>query len=412
MTQTAHAASPRPRVVTFGADEWIADIPLAALPANQVTLPTQGGQLPNMRFMKSITIWWEGRITNAAAGNPTGFQADGFANLIDTIKIKGTHRVRGKQEEFINVRGADMREFVAIYQGKYPDAKFNINGVEKTEGKLNLLSGFSNYYGSSLLDLAATHYNDIAFAIEVPFTPMGVGAGQIIDFLLDAPNYDNLVLTISCGDDQNIFTYAARTAPTFTAYGSDSGSPQIRVYGTFAKAGTSAFAGFVPARVFRWFDELTGSVMTTTGNGRRLNNINRGNKIRSLLFKTGTKSAAVAAGYNAYDTLSDAIMAGNIQFMQGTNKQIRFFQDYRHMRQMTTKLYGMGYDDGYALLDFAKHGTIRESLNLRAAVVGASGDVDTYLQSDINGAANQAELALYEELYFDPSMNGVPYSSY
>ena len=152
--------------------------------------------------------------------------------------------------------------------------------------------------------------------------------------------------------------------------------------------------------------------MTTTGNGRRLNNINRGNKIRSLLFKTGTKSAAVAAGYNAYDTLSDAIMAGNIQFMQGTNKQIRFFQDYRHMRQMTTKLYGMGYDDGYALLDFAKHGTIRESLNLRAAVVGASGDVDTYLQSDINGAANQAELALYEELYFDPSMNGVPYSSY
>ena len=186
----------------------------------------------------------------------------------------------------------------------------------------------------------------------------------------------------------------------------------MRVYGVFAKAGLSAFSGFVPARVFRWFDEKTGSLTTTTATGVRLNNINRGNKIRSLLFKTGTKSAAVAAGDNAYATMIDTVMTGNIQFMQGTNKQIRFFQNYRHMRQATSRLYGIEYDTGYALLDFAKHGTIRESLNLRAAVVGASGDVDTYMQSDITGAANQAQIAMYEELYYDPSMNGVPYSSY
>ena len=113
------APSPRPRVVTFGADEWIADIALAALPATNVTLPTQGGQIPNMRFLKSLVLWWEGRITNAASNNPSGFQQDGFPGLIDTIKIQGTHRVRGKQEQFINVRGPDMREWCGIYQGKY-----------------------------------------------------------------------------------------------------------------------------------------------------------------------------------------------------------------------------------------------------------------------------------------------------
>ena len=407
----ATASSLRPRVVTFGADEWIADIPLAALPNPNAVLPTQGGQIPNMRFMKSLTLWWEGRITNAASNNPTGFQQDGFSALIDTIKVQGTHRVRGKQEPFINVRGPDMREWNAIYQGKFPDARFSINGTLKAEGQLGLV-GFSNYYATSLLDLTASHYNDISFAIEIPFTPLGVGAPQIIDFLLDAPNYDNLILSVVAADDQNVFTYGTRNAPSFTAFGSGSGSPQIRCNGCFAKQGLKAFAGFVPARVFRWFDEQTGSKLTTTANGVRLNNVNRGNKIRALLFKTGTKSAAVAAGDNSYATLIDTIMSANIQFMQGTNKQIRFFQNYWHMRQATSRMYGVAYDNGYALLDFAKHGTVREALNLRASVVGASGDVDTYTQADITGAANQAELMVYEELYYDPSMNGVSYQSY
>jgi hypothetical protein len=406
------AQSLRPRTTTIGADEWIADIPLAALPNANVQMPTQGGQIPNMRFMKSITLWWEGRITNAASNNPTGFQQDGFSALLDTVKIQGTHRVRGKQEQFINVRGPDMREFCAVYQGKYPDAQLIVNAVSKNAGQLNSGQGFSNYFGSSLLSLTASQTNDISFAVEIPFTPLGVGAGQVIDFLLDAPNYDNLTLSVAAADDQNVFTYGTRGVPTFTAFNSGAGSPQIRVYGSFAKQGLSAFTGFVPARVWRWFDEQTGSKLTTTTTGVRLNNVNRGNKVRSLLFKTGVRSSAVAAGFNAYSTLSDSIMSGNIQFMQGTNKQIRFFQNYRHMRQMTTKLYGLEYDQGYALLDFAKHGTVREALNLRASVVGASGDVDTYTQSDITGAANQAQLMMYEELYYDPSMNGVAYASY
>lgn len=407
----AAAAARRPSVVTFGADEWIADIPLAALPANAVQLPTQGGQIPNQRFMKSLTIWWEGRITNAAANNPTGVTADGLFALIDTIKIQGTHKVRGKQEQFINVRGPDMREWSSIYQAKWATAYLNVNGTLKSASVLGL-NGFSAAYANALLSVTASQYNDIRFAVTIPFVPLGVSAGQQIDYLLDAPNYDNLQLTVSCGDDQSVFTYGARGAPTFSAYGSASGSPQLRVYGQFAKQGTNAFAGFVPARVFRWFNELTGSPLTTTAPGVRLFNINRGNKIRALLFKAGTRGTTQAAGYTAYATLLDTILGANIQFMQGTNKQIRFFQDYRHFADVSKQIYSLESDAGYALLDFAKHGSVREALNLRGAVVGASGDVDTYLQSDIVGAANQAALAMYEELQYDPSMNGVSYQPY
>lgn len=401
----------RPAVVTFGADEWIADIPLAALPLPAAQLPTQGGQIPNMRFMKSITLWWEGRITNAGSNNPSGVTADGLFALIDTIQVKGTHKVRGKQELFINVRGADMREWCAIYEGRWPACYINKNGALKNASALGL-NGLSNAYANAQLSTAASEYNDIRFAVEIPFVPLGVNAGQQIDFLLDAPNYDNLQLTVSCGDDLSVFTYGSHGAPSFTAYGASSGSPQIRVYGTFAKQGPSAFAGFVPARVFRWFNEITGSTMTTTAPGVRLNNINRGNKIRALLVKTGTRSTAVSGGFSSYATLLDTVMSGNIQFMQGTNKQIRFWQNYIHLAEFSKRAYQMEYDTGYALIDFARHGSVREALNLRGAVVGATGDVDTYLQSDIVGASNQAELLMYEELYYDPSINGIPYQSY
>ena len=402
----------RPAVVTFGADEWIADIPLASLPNPNATLPTQGGQIPNMRFIKSLVLWWEGRITNAGANNPTGVTADNVFGLIDTIKIQGTHRVRGKQEQFINVRGPDMREWCAIYQGRFPGCYIVKNGALQNASALGFSGGFPNAYAGTLLSTTASQTNDIRFKIEIPFHPLGIGVGQIIDFLLDAPNYDNLTLSVVAGDDTNVFTYGTRGAPTFSAYGSGSGSPQIRVYGVFAKQGLSAFAGFVPARVWRWFDEQVGSKLTTTATGQRINNLNKGNKIRALLFKTGVKSTTNTAGLNTYNTLSDSIFSGNIQFMQGTNKQIRYFQNYIHMAEQTKTAYACDYDQGYALLDFARHHTIRESLNLRAAVVGASGDVDTYIQSDISGAANQVELMMYEELYYDPSFNGVPYASY
>lgn len=405
---------PRPSLVTLGAPEWIADIPLAAMAQARVQLPTQGGQIPNDRFMAGLRIWFEGRCTNAAANNPTGVTADNIFALIDTIIIQGTHRIRGRQEQFINVRGPDIREWCGYYRMGFPFAANIPNGGAElfASGPGATTLGGTNTAAGAMLDLAANHTNDIKFCIEVPFFALACQTGQQIDTLLDAPNYDNLTLSIAVGDDLSVFTYAAHGAPVWSAYNSALGNPRIRVEGVFAKQGRDAFRGFVPARPFRWFQEITGSPLTTTATGVRLLNINRGNKIRGVLLKTGTRSAAATAGFNTYATRSDLILSGNIQWMQGTNRQIRFAQDYRHLAEQAKAAYASYGDQGYALIDFATHGSLKESLNLRGAVVGASGDVDTYLQSDVTGAANQALLALYEELYYDPSQGGVPYQSF
>lgn len=363
---------PRPLVSTINRTEWITDI---QIPTNntQVALPTNGGLIPNDRFIKKLYMQWEGRITNAGVNNPTGTQADLQYALLDTVLVQGLHRGRGQFEQFINMRGPDLRELALIYQTRAP---------------------FSNLAN---LNLAASATNDLRFIIPIDFTPMNVSLAQQVDWLLDAPNYDALKLAINVADDQNVFTYGTRGAPTFSAFGSGAGNPRIRVHAEFAQAGQSQFAGFVPARLWRYFFEDTSSDITATTTNARMANIPRGYRIRNILVKTGVKSAAVAAGNNSYNTLSNTILA-NLKIMRGLNKAIRFYADYFAAREDCAEAYSVTPDTGYVLLDFAQHGTWHESVDASGLAAGPAGDTDFYFQADSTGAASQAAVFAYEEL--------------
>lgn len=361
----------RPRVNTVGRTEWIADISLPNLDTTY-NLPTQGGLIPNDRFMFGLLLQFEGRITNAGANNPTGQQADAPFSLIDTVQVQGFHRLRGQQEQFINARGADLRELALIYTSRAP---FNQNSLSN----------------------GANATNDIRFFIPVFFPPMGVSLAQQVDYLLDAPNYDSLKLNLVYSDDQSVFTYGTRGAPAFSSFGSGAGNPRIRVSGIFAQAGQSQFANFVPARVWRYFAEDTSGDITASTTAARMINIPKGYRMRSMLLKTGVKSTAVAAGMNAYNTLSNTILA-NLKIMRGLNKQVRFYADQFAAREDCAMAYSISPDTGFQLIDFAQHGSWHEALDLTGLAAGPSGDTDTYIQADTTGAANQGLMALWEEL--------------
>jgi len=363
---------PRPLVSTINRTEWITDIQLATQ-NTQVGLPTNGGLIPNDRFIKKMYLQFEGRITNAASNNPTGQQADGQYALLDTLLVQGLHRGRGQFEQFINMRGPDARELALIYQTRAP---------------------FSNL---SNLSLGINATNDIRFVIPVDFTPMNCSLAQQVDWLLDAPNYDALKLAINYGDDQSVFTYGIRGVPTFSAFGSVSGTPRIRVHCEFAQAGQSQFAGFVPARLWRYFFEDTSSDITATTTNARMANIPRGYRIRNILNKVGVKSTAVASGNNSYNTLTNTALQ-NIKIMRGLNKAVRFYADQFALREDCGEAYSITPDTGYNLIDFAQHGTWHEALDATGLAAGPAGDTDLYFQADTTGAANQASMFLYEEL--------------
>lgn len=361
--------------------EFIADIVLTTTDT-MYTLPTNGGLIPNDRFMYGMWLTFEGRMTNAAANNPTGVLADAPFSLIEQINVSGYHRVRGQNEPFIQMRGSDLYNLIRIMSGQIP-----------------FVAPFSQGAPVFTISLAtgANLTNDIRFGLFLPFIPMRIPLPSQSDWLLDAPNYDRLQLQVSFSDDKSVFS-GQTTASTFSAFASATGNPRIRVEGQFALLNQSAF-GFVPGRVWRYFQENTSGDITGSGTitGSRQYNIPRGNKIRNILMKTGVKATTVTAGFNAYNTLSDTIFT-NIKVQRGLNKSVRFYPDYLKIQQETALSYGVYPRSGYALIDFAQHGSLMEALDTVGLVAGPSGDTDLYVQADVAGAANQGALFLVEEL--------------
>jgi hypothetical protein len=362
--------------------EFIADILIPNM-NSQYMLPNNGGLIPNDRFMYGMWLIFEGRGTNSGANVPSGVRADHIVNLIQNVTISGYHRVRGQSEQFINVRGIDLYNLNRAYWNAVPF--------------LEPSNGWPQF--NPQLSIVGNEFNDIRFALYIPFTPMRVPINSQMGWLLDAPNYDRLQLQVTMGDATAVFQGLAVGGAdvAWTAYGSAAGSPRIRVQGQFALGGTSVY-GYVPARTWRYFQEITGSLATTTANTARLYNIPRGNKIRGILLKTGVQATTnLTAGLVAYDTVTDDALL-NILIQRGLNKMIRFYPDFRSLKYEIQQSYGMYQQTGFALLDFAQRGRLTEALNTVGLVAGPSGDTDLYVQADVTGNANQAFLFLVEEL--------------
>lgn len=359
-------------LLTVGRYEQIATISLPNTNA-AYQLPTNGGTLPNDRFIWSLRIEFQGRLTNPASGGPTGILADAPYSLIESIQVSGYHRIRAAKEQFINVRGSDLRELMKIYQAHNP------------------------YSLPASLSTTASATNDIDFIIEVPFVPWNMKLSQQAQWMLDAPNYDQLQLTIQFADANSVFS-GQTTQPTLSAYGSSSGNAQIIVSGEFVMAGSGRLAGYVPGRLWRYWQEVTSGDIVSGNNNSRQFNIPRGNVIRGFLLKTGVKSTATSPGNNAYTSRSNTVYT-NIQVMRGLNKPVRNYPNFQQIQQDIASAYGFGLSDtGYALVDFAQQSNQSEMLDLRGAVAGPTGDIDTFLQANVAGAANQAALCMYEEL--------------
>lgn len=349
--------------------ERIADVDINGL-NREFFLPTNGGLIPSDRFMYGIGLLFEGRITNAATGNPSAVLADAPFSLLESIEVEGFHRIRTAQEQFIKIRGADLRELNRDYLNHTP---------------LNT---------PATLSLTASATNDIRFYIELPFVPYALPARQWEGFLLDAPNYDALKLRIRFADDASVFVRA--TAGTFSAFGSATGNPRIRVAGMFAQQGPQQFRGFIPARVWRYFSEVqSGDILSNTTESR-LFNIPRGHRIRSILLKSGVRGTGVTSGNTSYLTLSDTILS-RINVFRGINRLNRSHFGFFDLKENTGMRFGLNPNTGYGLIDWVVNGVDMEALDTRGLVAGPSGDVDVFIQTDIVGAANQGAVAVFEE---------------
>jgi hypothetical protein len=365
--------------------EWLADIALPSL-NGMYQLPTQGGIIPSDRYIAKMRLEVEFRATNPASAGPTSVLADAPYSFLERIHIEGFHRLRQASEPFIDIRGADLREWNLAWYSRAPFTQILDNGTAATQ-----------------IVITASHTNDVRFFVDLPFWPEQLSMRQKVGYLLDAPNYDRLVLSLFFGDSYSLFA-GQTTAPTFTAYGSASGTPRVRVGFVYAQFGKNVMEavtkGFQPARVWRYMpqSDLTSGDIVNGATQSRLLNVPRGHQIRSIMLKTGVKATTTSAGNNAYSTLSDAILS-NIVVYRGTNKINKGkFQDFQCLKQDTAAVYSIQPDAGFAYLDWAKHGVLFEKLDATGLVQGPTGDVDLYVAADVTAGAGQGLTAVIEEL--------------
>ena len=339
------------------------------------TLPTNGGLLPNDRFMAFLILEFRGRLTMPGATGPSAVRAESMAAIIERVQVEGYHKTRRQQERFIDMRGADLELLQRIYS---PGA----------------------FIKTPTLSVTASATNDMIFQLLVPFTPQRMPVSVQAGYLLDCPNYESLKLTVQWGDYKNIVVPGA-TAATWSAYGSTTGNPTLRVAGGFAIQ-PGRFGNFIPGRIWRYFNESTGSNPTTTNTQTRLFDIPRGFDVRAVVMKTGTKATDTTAGNNAYQTLTDYL--ADIRINLGLNKSIRRYLDGNGIHADLVTSYNLASRiTGLNPLDFAQWGAPGEVLATRPLISGPTGNVDLYVSSDVTGAANQAAVFMMEEWRYRPS---------
>jgi hypothetical protein len=364
-------------------------IPPGLLTAAEYRLPSQNGNLPMNRFIEGLDLMVQMRLTNAVAAE-TAINVDAPYSIINRVVVEGRHRIRNANETFIDLRGPDLWHLMKFYQG---------------------CDGFDQ--STTPLGIVLNNTNDILFNLHIPFIPLLLPRFLSAGYLLDAPNYDQLTLRVFLGDLNSLFTTGVGSTETVGPYLGNAAYPaRIRVSGYFAQAGASFFKGFVPGRVWRYQNELTGGAMTTTANGTRLFNVPKGNRLRNVMLKTGVK-AVTTPGCDAFLTVSDFILT-NIRMNRGLNKPIRQYNDFftahaeevylKHLSQAGAAgaaaapavIYPL--TNGYMLMDWCPKGSLDDILDLRGLVAGATGDVDTYIDANVVGAAGQAAVAVWEEI--------------
>jgi len=336
------------------------------------TIPTGNGFLPREYFYHSLILRYSGRFHNPATNGPTGVYADGAKAIIELVKVSGFHNPRKQQEDFFRMRGAELYELDRDFSGSAP----------------HLLP-------AGALNVTASADNDVSILVQVPFVVSGMRWPDQLKTLLDAPNYDQLKLEITIGDMKSLFS-GQTVDPTITTYGSANGSPKIDVYALYALGGAEKFAGFVPARPWRYFSEITsGDIVAGSANEPELFNLPRGYWHRAMLLKTGTKAAA--GSNNAYATLSDVILS-TLKLNFGQGRAIKYYRDFVVAQEATRRAYGLRPSTGYVMLDFAPNANIGEMLDTTRMTAGPTSDISLTLTANVAAGASQAALLQFEEV--------------
>jgi len=352
--------------------EYINNIDYAA--NSERNLPGEGGSLPRNRHFWGLMLRFRGRATMPASGGPSALIGpEGILGLVERIVVEGFFVPQGTNERIVDLRAADLYYLNLLYLPR-------VSPPTPTTWNFD-----------------ANAANNFEFTLILPFVPLGVSPFEQAKYLLDAPNYNPLKLTIRWSDVNSVFG-SYTNAPTLSAYGSSTGVPTCEVTGIFSLGGKDRFAGTMPGRLWRYFQDVTDAARTSA-NGVRIIDLPKGHFLRHIIVKTGRVASGTSSGNTAFTSLGDVLT--EINLYRGLNTPVRRWFRQADIRELFKLAQANSYADisaGIAPIDFALSGALGESFSARNLVAGPSGTVDFYLSGNVTGYSNGLFTFVFEEI--------------
>jgi hypothetical protein len=325
---------------------------------------TKQADLDPGRVLRSLLINVVGSCTLAT--NPaTAVLGDNVGAILEQIRMFGSHLKRGTTDNFLQMRGADLKEAINDY-----------NGVAVFDNSAVRAVGIAAY----LVD----------FNLLIDFPPARAQVREQVGYLMDVPNWSQLELDLQFGDEKSLWNLGT-AVPTWTGQ-------TVNILGRYAQE-PGKFDGFGFGLIYRTFNEDTSSNLASNQANKNLYQLDNKGRIRSLLLKTGVKSLTTTAGNNAYASLSDSILS-DIKLLQVPSQKFREFYRFNDIKAISGALKYLNPATGYALLDLTGDQLLFEMLRPSALATGEAKDTNLWLQASVVGAANQGLVVVQESAYY------------
>lgn len=264
-------------------------------------VPLQTVQVPKNvnlnRPLERFIVRLDLRITISGADMATVYP-EALQSLIQQVQLQGQHRVFGALVP-IQLTGADIFAWPALFKTR--GNVILINGV-----RVNPL-GVPN--GLPLATFGAAGTYDCQIFWEIPLEPVLPVAAKLnaVPFLYMQSDWaDTLNLQFIFGDASSLGVQGGGGSVTFSALGSDSGSPQFFVYTNYEILGALADQINTAVTVRAIQQVPPGNISAASANSVKLAQLQKYRTLNAVL-KSGTLASGTSPGVQAYATLSDAI---------------------------------------------------------------------------------------------------------
>lgn len=249
------------------------------------------------RPLERLHLVWQGRIVIATA-NMTNVAVESLQNLIQTIKLTGTHAAF-KAITPINLTGADAFAWPKLFRSR--GATLYINGARQEN--LDIPAGFS---AQTVFGNIGTY--DVEIHWDIPLVPVVPAAAKlsVIPFLYQQKDWgDTLQVFLTFADATALGTAGTATF-TFSSFGSGAGTPQLFLFTNYEILGALAESVQSAVVVRNTQNIPQGNITATSSTLQRLQLLQK-QKTTNILLKSGLVQAGTSAGVTVYNTLSDAI---------------------------------------------------------------------------------------------------------